>query len=371
MITLTAKLDLFSGGNDTLSVSSTNLLGNNISRPLNAILGSKSNGANPFLLGVSKFNDNSVLKSSVDYYIGKVKSNELGVFETPYEFKVTKTSAIKSLTIAFDTYNNRFPKSIEVDGVTYSDDDAYYTVNTETTISLLNDVDKHTIRISNWNAPNTPLVITGIYVDISLDLDYNVLKSVSTTIADRGNFKLPSYGIISNVGSLAFNDITGEVKDYAEQGLLGSGAKVTITLNNTISDTHEVVGTFTTSKDWKYDNNNRSVSVNFKDDLEEWQNIMVEGFGYDPRKPNLILFSKSMANLYMWLREKTPSKYKMVAYYLLDEDTKTILENTIIEYPLLNQATLWQQWEKLAKVCGLYIYKRSDGTTVCSYQYGG
>ena len=369
MITLTARIDLISGNNDTLSGVSSNLLGNNISSEIGAILGSKSQGSNPFVFGASKFGDGSTFSDKVDYFIGSEPSNENGFFATPYIITLTATSSIKSITIMFDTTNNRFPKSIIVDNVVYSDDDPYYTVAKETTINLSEDIQEHTIFIDNWNTPNYPLVIQGIYVDISINVDYRNLIGLNRNITYRGDNKLPSYGIISNTGNLEFNDLDGEIKDYAEQLLLTSDLKVVVTLNNTLAKTHEQIGVFET-RDWDYDNDNRSVSVSLKDDLEEWQDIQVQGFDYDPREPFKIIADGKMSNLYIWLQDKTPTKYQMLAFEQLDEKTRNILENTTIDYPLLENGTLWEQWTKLCEVCGLYIYKNNEGKTVCTYTYG-
>ena len=204
-----------------------------------------------------------------------------------------------------------------------------------------------------------------------IPINYNNLISLNCNINYRGDNKLPSYGIISNVGELEFNDFNGEVLKYAEQLLLTSGSKVVIMLMNTESNYNQIVGSFET-RDWDYDNNNRRVSVSLKDDLEEWQDIQVEGFGYDPREPFKIISNGKMSNIYRWLQHKkrTPEKYQMLTFEQLDEKTRNILENTIIQYPLLESANLWEQWTKLCQVCGLYIYKNNEGNTVCTYTYG-
>ena len=77
-----------------------------------------------------------------------------------------------------------------------------------------------------------------------------------------------------------------------------------------------------------------------------------------------------MADLYAWLQERTPAKYKMKALGFLDLETQMILQNTILTYPQFNDDTLWNQWDKLCKACGLYIYKLKNGETTCSYFYG-
>ena len=54
MITLTAKINLISSDSGTLSSVSSEISKNNISSDITAIKGVKSQGSNPFLLGVSK-----------------------------------------------------------------------------------------------------------------------------------------------------------------------------------------------------------------------------------------------------------------------------------------------------------------------------
>ena len=197
---------------------------------------------------------------------------------------------------------------------------------------------------------------------------YNLI-SFNRKIVDRSDIKFPSYGIISNGGSIEFNDLDGKIREYAESLILTSDLKVTINLNNNLSNTSEQIGEFETKK-WNYDNNNRAVSVSLKDDLEEWQDIEIEGFNYDPRKPFKVLENGTMEDLYKWLHKKTPSKYKMLEFSELDEDTKTILKSTKIQYPFLKKGTLWQQWQKLCIVCALYICKNNIGQTICTYSLG-
>lgn len=363
MITLTARIDLISGNNGTLSGVTSEISKNNISSDIGAIIGSKSQGSNPFIIGASKLGDGSTFSDKVDYFIGSVPSKE-----NPCILTISGTD-ITSFTIEFDKVNNRHPNTIMIGNMEYADDDAIFTVKVPSANS-------HTITIDNWNSPLYPLVIMGIYVEISIDIDYRNLISLNRSITYRGDNKLPSYGIISNTGNLEFNDLNGEIRDYAEQMLLTSDLKVEITLNNTLADTHEQVGIFET-RDWDYDNDNRSVSVSLKDDLEEWQDIQVQGFDYDPRKPFKIISDGKMSNIYRWLQGqdengnyRTPEKYQMLSFEQLDEKTQNILENTTIDYPFLENATLWEQWQKLCEVCGLYIYKNNEGKTVCTYTYG-
>lgn len=370
MITLTAKINILSGDNKKLSLGSDDLPGNNISSNLSGIVGFEKQASNPFILGASKLGDGSTFSDGVDYFIDDQPSDDNGNFATPYEITITGNT-IGALTIAFDTTNRRHPKKIYVDGVEYVDDDAIFTVVglTESTT--------HTVRIVDWNDPKYPLVITGIYAEVSIEIDRRNLISISRSIFDRGDLKFPSWGIISNTGNIQFNDIDGEIRDYAEQLLLESGLKCEIFLNNTLANAQEKIGLFETDE-WDYDNDNRVVSVSLKDDLEEWQDINVEEISYDPRNPAEKPFEwlyvelwKLTSNRY-YAEEQITGKgnYNMLAFDELDTDTQGILQNTYIQYPLLESGSLWEQWTKLCEVCQLHIYKDNNGVVVCRYNGG-
>lgn len=201
-----------------------------------------------------------------------------------------------------------------------------------------------------------------IYDDVKFDR--RNLISIESEVKDRSDIQLPSFGIISTGGSLLFKDTTSRFLNYANAGLLTEGIEIKIFLENTVKKTKKQVGQYYTT-DWNYDNDSRSVDVSFKDDLEEWQDIQVNGFDYDPRSPFKVISDGKMSNFYRFLHNVTPTKYKMVSFEGLDEKTRKILEETKLQYPLLKNGTLWAQWTKLCDVCGLRIHKNMYGNTVC------
>ena len=200
-------------------------------------------------------------------------------------------------------------------------------------------------------------------------VDKRNILSLETSIIDRSDISLPSWGIISNRGSLTFADYDETVRGYADDLRLSDNAKVVVYLTNTITQSVKEIKNFLPS-DWDYDSNSRTVSVSLKDDLEEWQNIQIDGFDYDVRNPKKVLQNQSMEDLYKWLYDRTPTKYNMKQCDALDNITKEILKTTIIQYPLLKSDKLWAQWNKLCCTCGLYIYKSTQGETTCAYNYG-
>ena len=215
----------------------------------------------------------------------------------------------------------------------------------------------------------------GIYGEIVINenetiiIDKSNIISVSTSIFIHEENAIASYGIISNGGNISFKDMNKDVLGYANEGLLVEGLDCTIKIYDSLSKS-EITASVLKTNQWDYDSYTNEVSVSLKDDLEEWQNIQVEGFEYDPRNKYSVLRDGNMENLYNWLHERTPSKYKMLTFNELDDKTKNVLRNTIIGYPLLRDGSLWQQWDKVCKTCCLHIYKNSEGKTICSYTYG-
>jgi hypothetical protein len=223
------------------------------------------------------------------------------------------------------------------------------------------------VYIRDWNTPNFPVIITGIYTGVSINIDRRNLLSLERTIYDRADLKLPSFGIISNTGRIEFKDIDGEVRDYAEQRLLEKGMPCEIKLNNTLTRKSVVVGKMETDE-WDYDEENKTVSVSLKDDLEEWQEINIEGINYDPRNTE----EKSFRWLYEYLHEITTEngRYSMYQFDFLSQETRSILSRTFIKYPMLEAGTLWQSWQKLCDVCQLHIFKNRQGIIECVYNGG-
>ena len=290
---------------------------------------------------------------------------------TPIEVEIISDYDTNELQFRFD--NARYAPTAKIDGVTYeafpviADDAqsvAYYSFSIPAS-------QKHTIVFEEWNNPYSAFVLSGIMAmfDYKPEISRRSIVSFNREVFDRDNAERLSYGVISCGGSLKFNDYDGTYKALAERLALNSNVTFNAFLVNTLSKKRESIA-YMKCANWNYDNQSRSVSVTLKDDLEEWQDIQVEGFDYDPRNPSKVLENKSMADLYKWLHGKTPRKYEMLSYGELDGTTKGILSNTTIPYPLLESGNLWAQWNKLCVACALHIYKNSRGDTVCAYTEG-
>lgn len=357
MITLTAKIEILAGSGSTVS-NITPPEGNNISS-VDYIKEKKQNVTKPFILGTSKLDGQRKFSSGEKYFISKETSNENGTFANSLAITIGTWVGFGVLNIAFDTVNNIYPTKIKVGNTEYQNDNSIFTFNANGATSVK-------VYFNNLNVGNNPLIITGIYTGLSIDINNRNLKSMSVEIFDRSDLKFPSFGIISNKGEIEFTDNDGTVLNYAEQNLLKEGANCLVYLNNTlVANSSTKIADFETAE-WNYDNDNRIVNVSLKDELEEWQDIEVAEISYNPKNAE----EKPFSWLYEHLWGITSKNYSMWKLEDLDENTQNILKNTYIKYPLLKKGNLWQQWTKLCEVCGLHIYKTRNGTITCAYNWG-
>lgn len=347
MIQLTAEIKIFSENNGDITRLSSDISGNNISCDISKLIGKHDSvGGNPFIYGVSKFGDGSVYTAEeVDYFIGREISNDLGRFEKPYTI-ILSGNNIKSVTFVFDTVNGGYPTSMSVDGKHFTDDDTTFTISDTTIVDFWkNDETDHTIVIESWNKPHRPLIIQGIYATpTSLKIDRRNLISVDSSIIDRRDISLPSWGVISNHGNITFNDINGEVLDYAENGILSEGQEINIYLEDTLLEKKTKVGSFVTTS-WGYDNNSNVVTVEFSDGLEYLQQIQNSSRSLKYSEDTMIYL----------LQKVLESKYQIKNDIVFLGNTVDFLNNTTLSLYELPRESVWAQLQKICDVCGLYV----------------
>ena len=372
MNNINAKINVIEGTED-ISFDYINFNGNNISSSVSEI---KRSNQNPFIFGVSKFGDGSKLYDKVDYYISNnIYTNEHNWVKE--YLKVTTTNRINTLTFVFDDIKNIYPNAMRFNDNTGASIKRVELTSPIITIetpfdskSITNDNPYGcTITFEGLNKPNSPFIFKGVYSGETIEINSRNIISISRNSSDRADFKLPSFGIISNTSEIEFNDTNGKILQYAKDLLLKEGLECNIYLKNSLYDSFEndgkLIGVFTTAN-WEYDNNNRKVSVSLKDDLEEWQDINIEGFSYDAKnRPQYTL-----EWFYDYLRDRTPTKYKMLIFEELDTTTQNILLNCTIRYPMLKSGSLWQPWTKMCQVAQAHIYKLDNGRTTFVYRGG-
>jgi hypothetical protein len=204
-----------------------------------------------------------------------------------------------------------------------------------------------------------------------IELDYGQIKSLEFYTTDRGDINLPVYGIISNGGNIYFKDIINPlnrqylIEFYNKKNYLKNKAIIDIYIINTINGKKQILGSYQTEK-WNYINETKEVELSFTDDLQEWQNIIIEPLECNPTKKEPVSFRY----IYDYLLQKTPDKYKMLKFEELDNDTQDVISKSSTLFPFLYQGTLWECWRKFCEVLLLHIYKSEKGKTICKYNGG-
>lgn len=209
------------------------------------------------------------------------------------------------------------------------------------------------LYIEDWNTPNKPLVISRIYCeDLSINIDrYNILSFNSETI-DRKTMGKPSYGVISNSGTITVADTTREILDYHKNGLLKTGLPCKIFLNNTLTEKSEQIDEKHT-KAWAYNELSATVKISVGDDLMEWQGLNSVGMDLQP--------PMNMLEAYERLKLLTPEKW---VFAELDSETSDYLLQITLPYPYIERGSLWSQWDKFAKANGLHVFKYNNKVIV-------
>lgn len=200
-----------------------------------------------------------------------------------------------------------------------------------------------------------------IYAEITIDstlttLDNAKLLSLQREIKDRGNIEKPNWGVYSNTGNIEFIDYSGTFLNYANARLLTSDIPLTLKMIDTISGKSQSLGDFLTDK-WNYDTYNAKVKVSIKDELTIMQNIWVDKISYDSN-----LYA---SEIYDYLKTLTPSSIVIPTrnatnipyplYSLLDSSN-----GIKIQYGFMKADTLWNCWDKLCKLCMMYMFNDTN-----------
>lgn len=359
MITIKARINLTENGG-AVDWATTANDGTKISSSIGNVVGKKSQPkiVYPFFFGYSRLGEQHYTYMTegerAPYYMGKRVSNNNGIFGDTYTINIYGSN-ITQFIIIFDTANGAYPQSIEVDGKTYSDDDAIYE------IINLNSAAQHTISISNWNKPNSPLIITAIYADLNIEIDQDNLISSDDELFDRSNTTQPSYGLISNTANLTVADYNEQILDLITQKVLGRGIKVTVWVNNDkVAERNQVISE-KYIQSITYDNDNKQAQISLKDNIETMQDVNVPAIYIDVEN----IVSKTGKYYYDHLYTKSQDAgLDVLAFNELDNDTKSVLNNTVIQYPILDEDSLWNEWTKLCDLCLLHIYVNANNRVV-------
>lgn len=195
-----------------------------------------------------------------------------------------------------------------------------------------------------------------IYIDHNSVIEVNNKNMVSLerTISDREDFKLPSWGIISNSGKISFYDPHETILNLVRQDKINEQTKVEFFINNTLTKNIEKIGTYYIFN-IEYDNDQKLVKADVKDGMEELQDIKI---------PQIEVHS--LKNFYEIL-------YEIIFYSnvttdaIIDINTKELLELPKGTFFYYDGNNAWNLLNDFALSSMLHIYKNENGKTIIKY----
>lgn len=187
-----------------------------------------------------------------------------------------------------------------------------------------------------------------------LEISQN-LSNIEFTSRDRRDAQLPSWGIMSNSGTLEARDDNGVLKQYAKDGLL-ENATIDIYLN--VNSRKEHKGKFVITSAEK-NRLNGFVKLEFEDILKLWQTKEMPQYYYP-------IFPR---NIYVKDILESIAEEANITINYADSATEQRLRVLSIVYPKIEEGSLWAQMTKICEVGSCYIY--SDDNGVPNIYYGG
>lgn len=353
MISVMAKISVPNSTKINLD-GTTNFYKNNISSDISACIGKKYESQNPFILGLSDLSLGAELvDTTIPYFISREICDDSGQFFSPYVMNISSDQEFDSLTFVFDTYNNQHPNTIRIDSQDFIVSSSIVSFSFESSTS-------HIISISNWNTPNSQLIIQGITSDAELDIDKNSLINIEFSGRDRTDPTTISWGIVSNTGTVSFLDNNKYVETLKKNGdLLGS--KIEIYLRNKYRD--ELIGTFYIT-DGKTTKSDSTVELNFADKLEDWQQVEI-------LETELISYSEmSITNIMEYAERLQKSGLLNITMYFADQETETRWSKTWVIHPILETSSYWAFLTKCCELTGSYICIDEKGRALIKYDGG-
>lgn len=370
MIKLEARIKLFDSNDGTINNAQLDN-NNNISWPtytatssFGTIVGHEVKQTKPFLLAnspliggvdyeIPKNSDMYVLADRVGYFIGTLISGEDGTLPGD-GYSITINGAdFNAITIVFDKDEEVWPTEVVINGKSYVNDDPIFTVS-----GLGGTVDELKVTISKLNKPNKGLIVTGIYVAITIIVDEKNLDSFTYSLYDRENNDEPSYGVVSNSGTLSFVDSTREVLDYITNRMLTKELTVSVNVINTTSKNNKTE-LFISAKasQWEYDNDNFVVTCQLDDQLQDLQDYSFPGIPYNRE-------SIQADVLYDEIVSYAPAYLNIPTFSQLSAEVKNKLLEYDVDYGYAESSSVWDALDGFCKTFGLRLYKKNDNIVV-------
>ena len=222
------------------------------------LLKTKFDGARPFILGKSKFNDECIYLEEYDGII---------VYNNNEDYTIDYTMIIKGqnmgmISIQFDKLLNEYATELYINDVKYENNNILFNV------PLDNNYDTLTIRLTKWSKPKRAIVIDGIYLSNIITYGNKNISNLKIGSEISSNNKKPSFSCNGRYGNFDILNINNQIIKYINNGNLNDKTKVDILLNGSS------LGTFY-SKKWSFNESTKKINVELNDYISNFENIIV------------------------------------------------------------------------------------------------
>ncbi len=352
MANILVKLDLMGEAveGEILSKSS-NISTNNVSNALTEPT-ERNYGFNGICIDKWKIGDDGSLNTFQGYngyMFGATDEN--GELSTDLAFTIVGSN-ITNVTFYFDETAQQWATEAYIDGKKMVSDDHIWTFAWDTPVSA------KTITFTKWHRPNYNACIT--HLDIILDElilgdkwieDFD---SLSQSVADN---TVPNYGVLANTGNLTLNDVNGELKDYAEDGILkNSNYPLMIFANGKQIQYH-------ISTDTEYDFDAMQLKIELSNDLSIMENIIYNGLALTNEMSAFELLSEIFSSTTTFTPAEIDEMCDYPIFYAgLNGTIKDYLQAINIKYPFANQTTLKSAINKICDIAQLIFVQLDNGS---------
>lgn len=322
-----------------------NIETNNISLSLSQISGLKDEKSSPFLLGETEFGyGNTYSKDSNSFYIADFVE----------DFQINVSTQSQYVIIYFDTANWNYPQSVTVGTTQYSPKSP----------ALVIDMSEFggttTITMSNWKKPLPFIRIEGISNFRNFEIGNGEITNINFTGSSRSDYLLPSWGVVSNSGSIRIKD---KYRILESLQRIGVDAAPEISLKYLVRPNSYTVHPVIFGIFWIEDftpqySSDHTCSLNFTDRLSEWRSMSIPSFEISDL-PETSTIIDILSQIY-------EIAYEIDENYVgfgLDDSLTILSDDVTLEKVHWEKGSLWNVLAQICDGLGLYIYRTANSQT--------
>lgn len=350
MAQITLKIRANNGYNGTITNKSTTALINNVSKPLTEPT-TPNNGVNgkSLALGYLSLADgflggrDTSLQSEVTKYNGYMfgATNNRAKFDLSIELTGEN---IKSIIVRFDKAANQYATIAQLDGNKAIYNDSYLCK-----IVFDNPSNRHIIKFTEWSRANYNACIIGIDILTEyISYSQNHIDNVESTAQVVQSGRELSYGVIANTGSANLIDRNYEIKELIEEDIIpSSNLNINLFVNDKQIQSHIVT-------DSDYDTIGQSFTIQFTNDISQWDKITYAGRGLQYDENDNVISSTAWKLLVEIMSDLGYTETNLKS--MCDEGVEDTLKNITIPYPYLESDTYRATIDKICILAQLNVF---------------